>query len=140
MPENPILIIVDTNILVSAILKDRVPEKVISFIVANDNFLWIASEEIVKEYKAVLIRPKFNIPKIELEKQFSLIDRKTKIIKSSHPFVLYRDSNDAKFISCAIASKADYFITGDRDFSEVIDLTHTKILSVAKFAKLMNLY
>ena len=139
MPENPVLVIIDTNILVSAVLKDRIPEKVISIIVANDNFLWIASEKIVKEYKAVLIRPKFNIPKIELEKQFRLIDRKTKIIESSHPFVLYRDSNDSKFISCAIASKADFFITGDQDFSEINGLSHTKILSVAKFAKLMDI-
>ena len=53
--------------------------------------------------------------------------------------VIIDTNNDAKFISCAIASKADYFITGDRDFSEVNDLTHTKILSVAKFAKLMDI-
>ena len=70
MPENPVLVIIDTNILVSAVLKDRIPEKVISIIVANDNFLWIASEKIVKEYKAVLIRPKFNIPKIESDSKF----------------------------------------------------------------------
>lgn len=139
MPKNHILVIIDTNILISAVLKDRIPEKVISSIVANDNFLWIASEEIVEEYKAVLIRPKFNIPKSEIEKQFILIDRKTKIIKSLHPFVLYRDSNDSKFISCAIASKADYFITGDRDFSDIKGSLCTNILSVSKFAELMEI-
>ncbi len=39
---------------------------------------------------------------------------------------------DGKFLECTIASNADYFITGDRDFNESTLLT-TQIISVAQF-------
>jgi uncharacterized protein len=35
----------DTNVLVSAILRDRVPEDVLLFIIETSEFEWIASEE-----------------------------------------------------------------------------------------------
>ena len=53
--------------------------------------------------------------------------------------VIIDTNNDAKFISCAIASKADYFITGDRDFSDIKGSLCTNILSVSKFAELMEI-
>ncbi len=40
---------------------------------------------------------------------------------------------DAKFLACAIAADADYFITGDQDFSEAQMLLQTKIYSVTQF-------
>ena len=54
-------IIVDTNVLVSAILRDRDPELVIQFIVKHPDFEWVASPEILAEYQAVLARPKFRL-------------------------------------------------------------------------------
>jgi len=33
-------VVVDTNILISAAIKDRIPEKVILWIVANPSVLW----------------------------------------------------------------------------------------------------
>ena len=44
-----------------------------------------------------------------------------------------RDSKDAKFIACALASGADFLITGDRDFTEVEDLGKTRVISVLLF-------
>lgn len=46
-----------------------------------------------------------------------------------------RDQKDAKFLACAIDAGADYFITGDRDFSQAQKLLSTTILSVAQFKK-----
>ncbi len=43
-------IIVDTNVLISAILRDRDPELVIQFIVEHPDFEWVASPEILAEY------------------------------------------------------------------------------------------
>jgi putative NIF3 family GTP cyclohydrolase 1 type 2 len=42
-----------------------------------------------------------------------------------------RDRKDAKFLSCAIAAKADLLITGDKDFSEAQTLIETKIISAS---------
>jgi predicted nucleic acid-binding protein len=39
-------VVIDTNVLVSAILRDRLPEKVLLFIVGRQDFEWVASAEI----------------------------------------------------------------------------------------------
>ena len=44
-------VVIDTNVLVSAALRDRDPEAVILFIVARADFEWIVSPEILVEYK-----------------------------------------------------------------------------------------
>ena len=48
-----------------------------------------------------------------------------------------RDQKDAKFLACAQAAEADYFITGDRDFTEAKKLVTTTILSVSLFKQLV---
>jgi predicted nucleic acid-binding protein len=48
-------VIVDTSILVSAIIRDNLPEQVIILIISQPTIEWIATAEIVKEYKAVLL-------------------------------------------------------------------------------------
>ena len=55
-------VLIDTNELVSAALKDKDPEMVILFVAEQPDFEWIVSAEILAEYKAVLSRPKFSLP------------------------------------------------------------------------------
>jgi len=55
-------VIVDTSVLVSAIIRDNLPEQVIILIISQPAIEWIATAEIVKEYKAVLQRSKFKLP------------------------------------------------------------------------------
>jgi putative PIN family toxin of toxin-antitoxin system len=52
-------VVIDTNVLISAVLRDRDPEIVIQFIVDHIEFDWIVSQEILLEYKEVLSRRKF---------------------------------------------------------------------------------
>lgn len=51
-------IVIDTNVLISAALKDRDPEIIILFIVSHPEFEWVASPEIYQKYKEVLGRKK----------------------------------------------------------------------------------
>lgn len=54
-------VIIDTNILISAILKGKIPRIIIQFLIDSDDYKWIVSAEILAEYKAVLSRPKFKL-------------------------------------------------------------------------------
>lgn len=139
MPQKNIKVIVDTNILISAILKDRLPEKMILRIIEDGSFDWIASEEIVQEYKTVISRPKFLIPGDEIKFQFDLIDRMTTIVYPDLKIIFKRDQKDAKFLSCALVSNADFLITGDSDLVEIVNYNNTKIISVPEFAALFNI-
>jgi len=61
-----IRVVVDTNVLVSAVLKGSVSEAIMLFLVANPDFEWVVSEEILLEYKSVLGRKKFKLsPEIQ---------------------------------------------------------------------------
>ena len=48
-------VVIDTNILVSAAIRDGIPEIVIQFIVDRPEFEWIVSQEIMTEYIEVFL-------------------------------------------------------------------------------------
>ena len=139
MPQKNIKVIVDTNILISAILKDRLPEKVILLIIEDERFDWLASEEIIQEYKTVITRPKFHIHEDEIKFQFDLIDRMTTIVYPDLNITFQRDQKDAKFLSCSLASNADFLITGDSDLADMGHYNNTRIISVSEFVLLFRI-
>ena len=106
-------VLIDTNVLVSAILRDKDPQTVIQWIINQDDWEWIVSPEINSEYKDVLARAKFGIPTDLLQQWYGLIDYFTEAKDVGLPVDFPRDPNDEKFLSCALAIDAEYFITGD---------------------------
>ena len=129
-------VIIDTNILVSAAIRDREPETIIQFIVDNPEFEWIGSSEIMTEYKEVLQRRKLKLTE-EIQKEWiELLQSVTTVIEVDIEVDFPRDRKDAKFLACALSASADFLITGDRDFEEVPQLENTTILSVKDFKKL----
>ena len=126
-------IIVDTNVLVSAIIRDNIPEQVIMWIVSQPVIEWVATAEIVQEYKEVLQRKKFKLPSEVIDSWFRLFDEELVLVSPEIAVNFPRDVKDAKFLECALESKADIFITGDRDFSEAQALISTQIMSVNQF-------
>ena len=130
-------VVIDTNVVVSAILRDRLPEKVLLFILAQADWEWGASPEILAEYREVLRRPKFGLPTDFLSQWDERFRSAVAVwpVETSVPFP--RDVKDAKFLACALAADADFFITGDKDFAEVRKLGRTKVISVAQFDELI---
>ncbi|MBK7392610.1 MAG: PIN domain-containing protein [Chloracidobacterium sp.] len=76
-----IRVVIDTGVVVSAALKDRTPEEIILTIVASDEFDWVASVPIVKEYTEVLSRKKFNLPTEVLQNWSEIFDGCISIIE-----------------------------------------------------------
>jgi uncharacterized protein len=126
-------VVIDTNIVISAILRDRTPEAVLQFIIAAPDWDWIASSEIVTEYLGVLQRPKFNLPDSIIQQWRAVFATTLTLVEISDPVAFPRDPKDAKFLACARQSHADYFITGDRDFNEAPAEFSTIICSVQQF-------
>jgi putative PIN family toxin of toxin-antitoxin system len=130
-------VLIDTNVLVSAALKNKTPEEVILFIVSHADWEWIVSPDILAEYKAVLSRAKFGLPEDVLRKWHAFLDASTTLIEVDAALEFPRDQKDARFLACALAANADFFVTGDRDFTEALKLVNTIILSVSLFKKLV---
>ena len=126
-----------TNVLVSAALKDKTPEEVILFVVSRADMQWIVSPEILAEYRAVLSRSKFGLPQEIRNRWFDVLDTCTTVAAADVAIEFPRDRQDAKFLACALAANADFFITGDRDFAQAQKLVNTTIISVSLFKKLV---
>jgi len=130
-------VLIDTNVLVSAILKDKDPETVILFIASRPDIEWIVSPQILEEFKEVLSRKKFDLPEHVRKAWFTALDSLTFLIDSDISTEFPRDQKDAKFLATAIASDADYFITGDKDFNQAQRFINTTIISVSQFKRLV---
>ncbi|MEA5580559.1 putative toxin-antitoxin system toxin component, PIN family [Nodularia harveyana UHCC-0300] len=130
-------VVVDTNVLVSAILKGRVPRSVIQFIFAHPDWEWIVSPEIVREYKEVLSRRKFKLTDEVISEWFEIIDNFITLIDVNVEIDFPKDRKDAKFLACAVAADADFLITGYSDFNQAQTLLNTTIISVSLFNRLV---
>jgi putative PIN family toxin of toxin-antitoxin system len=129
-------VVIDTNVLISAVLRDRDPEIVIQFIVDHIEFDWIVSQEILLEYKEVLSRRKFRLTREVKDQWFELLDTFPTCIEVDIAIDFPIDPDDAKFLTCAIASGADFLITGDTDLAQGQNLVETAIVTVATFKNL----
>jgi putative PIN family toxin of toxin-antitoxin system len=130
-------VVIDTNVLVSAALCAGKSRRVVLFVVDSEDIEWIVTEDILKEYTEVLGRAKFGLPREVLERWIELIRAKTRQILTTEEVLLPRDPMDAKFLACALSSQADYLITGDKDFSQLLRMGKTVILSVSLFDRLV---
>ena len=129
-------ILIDTNVLISAIWRDKNPEKVILWVIAQPDWEWIVSTEIMAEYQNVLHRKKISFPPQTLRKWGTILDRDTHLRPVTAEIDFPRDQKDAMFLSCALANNADYLVTGDGDFIEARKILNTTILSVSMFIRL----
>jgi putative PIN family toxin of toxin-antitoxin system len=124
-------VLVDTNVLISAVIRDRLPQRIIDEIVSRDDWFWIVTAEIETEYREVLARPKFKVPDAIQQTSRAFIDEVTiRVEPSTHP-TFPRDPKDEIFIAAGLASDADYLITGDKDLLDEQPLVSTQILRPA---------
>jgi putative PIN family toxin of toxin-antitoxin system len=125
-------IVVDTNIIASAIFFDGLPEKLTDLIL-NDSVSAIATESIVKEYEKTILhlldKTKKSHPRMELAaliKHITFVEPHTQI-------TICRDPNDDKFISCAKDGLCSHIISGDNDLLVLGQYENIKISTVRDF-------
>ena len=129
-------IIIDTNIVVSAIIQRSYPHYIMYEHIFEEHIQLCLSEALWDEYCEVLARSKFSkIPFFKSNTDI-VLNRLTKIAVFYEPKIyldVIKDKDDNKLLELAVESNADFLITGNYlDF----DLTHyynTLILSPRNF-------
>ena len=107
-------IVIDTNVIVSALLFGGKPGELIS-LWENHRIEPIVSREIIDEYIRVLAYPKFELTEKEIQ---YLVYRQMlpyfQVVKI-HPgqVIVQTDPSDDKFIRCALAGNSKLIISGD---------------------------
>ncbi|MDH4078605.1 MAG: putative toxin-antitoxin system toxin component, PIN family [Nitrospira sp.] len=130
-------VVIDTNVVVSAAFKNKDPEAVLRAVVAQPEWEWVVSAEILDEYREVLARPKFGLPPLLLRQWIAFLETVTVLVEVPDGLAYQPDPTDAKFLACALAAQADWLVTGDRDFTQARKLLTTTILSVSQFKTLV---
>lgn len=127
-------VVIDTNVVVSALLFGGEINKIVS-LWQKKKIVLLASKEVIEEYIKVLSYPKFNLEKEEIEyivKQEILpfikpinASTKIKIIKD--------DPSDNKFISLAVDGHAQYIVSGDKHLLKLKNYQKIKIITAKQF-------
>jgi uncharacterized protein len=128
-------VVLDTNVLVSALLKPHsTPELVIPLILEKQVILYL-SEAIAVEYDEVLMLPKFrSLDPNKVESFLHRLKAEAWLVSPKiHLDIVETDLGDNKFLECAEEAKADFLITGNTQHFPFKKFQKTRIVSPAEF-------
>jgi putative PIN family toxin of toxin-antitoxin system len=108
-----ISIVLDTNIVVSALLNEDGLEAAVLDLVMNKRLTLIVSEPILAEYSEVLQRPKLGFDPRQTEYALTQIRQVARFVTPTHPVSVSRDEPDNRFLECVEAGSADFLVTGN---------------------------
>ena len=112
----PLYAVIDTNVLVSAFLKENsIPRFVINYMYAG-KIIPIYNEEIISEYFAVLSRPKFCFPKEAVNIAVNAIQKIGLKIDGINVLDPMPDPKDIVFYAVTLSARKNletYLITGN---------------------------
>lgn len=113
---NPKPIVLDTNILISAILSPEATARK-ALEKAYSQFKIVQSAETYQELKTRIYKPKFDkyILNIEREEFLNTVYKNSLFIQVESQIVDCRDTEDNKFLELSKDAQAVYLITGDKD-------------------------
>jgi uncharacterized protein len=132
------IVVLDTNVVISALLKENsIPHEIVQHIFFNKITLCY-TYEVLLEYTTVLNRDAFSsyIPK---EAIHAFLDFITYECCSVSPISYYQevpDKSDLPFIEACLGARADFLVTGNKKhFPKSIE--KTKIVSPKEFVDLL---
>lgn len=126
--------ICDTNVLISSIFsKNTPPSLTVDFIQENGFFAF--SHETFSELSEVINREKFDkfSPREKRKEFLETIRNISNLYEIIRKVEICRDPKDDKFLDVAIASYADYLITGDEDLLVLKSIGDTAIITPRAF-------
>lgn len=123
--------VLDTNVVVSALLFSGPPSRLISAW-QSGRLRPVVSAPILDEYIRVLAYPKFMLTNTEirglLEEELIPFIETVTAVPTNIPDL--RDPDDAKFIACAVAAGVRWLVSGDDDLLNLHHVESVDILSV----------
>jgi uncharacterized protein len=109
----PLRLVLDTNIIVSAVLKPAGLERTVLVVAITKPAHLYVSQAIVAEYGQVLDRPELQIRRGLRNQLMEVIRNRARLISPAKRFQITSDPNDNIFLECADAARADYLVTGN---------------------------
>ena len=132
-------IVVDTNVLVSAVLLPSSQPGAILLAIRNGRFTPLYCEETLEELARVLARPriraKYRIGHSDIQTVLDLIMLRGQSTDLTERVTVCRDPKDDIFLSLALAGKADTIVSGDYDLLALHPFRGIPIMTPGDFVR-----
>lgn len=109
-----IRIVLDTNVLVSAMLSRHGNEALVLRLARSGNFLACVSAQILDEYDRVLRRPAFRLPVASVEELLHYLRTECLLVAPQAAVNASPHEADNRFLECAQAAGANFLVTGNK--------------------------
>lgn len=138
MVENPVRVVVDTNVLISAFFFRGSNPRSLLDLVSKKKILVISSPVLVSELIEVINR-KFSALSLKDVKQIEAqVNKDFEIVQPTKFFEQSRDEDDNRVLEVAVEGKCQYIITGDGDLLDLIEFKGIKIVSPSQFLEIVS--
>jgi putative PIN family toxin of toxin-antitoxin system len=134
--------VVDTNILVRAVIKPTGSVGPVLGRLRDEDYLLIYSEPLLSEFIDVINRPrirdKYHITPEEISTVVALLILRGREIRSVERIEMCRDPKDNMVLEAAVAAEAQVIVSGDEDLLTLDPFRGTPIVSPSKFLEMLD--
>ena len=129
-------VVIDTNVLISGLLKGRSTRPIINAFI-NNAFILVTSNKVLEELVWTIRKPKLTsfIPEADSALLIALITEQARIVKPSQKLTICRDKKDNILLECALEAKADLIVTGDKDLLTLSSFRGIDIVTPSVFLR-----
>ena len=126
-------VFLDTNVLASGIATRGLCSELLESVIHDHELL--TCKPVLRELERVLTQ-KLRLPETVVAGFLALVKAEGTVVESrKNPSIPIKDADDISILACAIAGKADVFVTGDK---ELLDLRKIEGLAVVSPRELWN--
>ncbi len=131
------IVVLDTNVLVSGILKPHSKAAVVVRLAAEGVVQLAYEVRLISEYREVLRRPKFGFPAEAVDSLLAEMEEEGLLVTAAPLKCRLPDADDGPFLEVALAAKAEVLITGNKRHFPKRASGGLRIMSPAEFLELL---
>lgn len=137
MDENLVKVVLDTNILISAIIFGGKPNQVI-LLVLNERIKAITSPILLAELREVLNK-KFPLSENDFKLTIKNIENVFRSVEPKKSLKVVGDEDDNRVLEAAIEGKCNYIVTGDKELLGLGSFKGIKIVTADRFLGILGI-
>ena len=131
-------IVLDTNVVIGAIIHGGGPEHLLKKILKDDRHVLVTSPGIFTELVDVLQRPKFDMWNDETAQALRILSTLSDTVVAKSGFTAVKtDPADNMIINTAYDGHADYIVSSDRDLLRMKRFKQTRMVTVTQMLLLL---
>lgn len=134
----PLRVVLDTNVIVSALIATGKPRDLLARGIAGE-FTLVTSRPMLNELMLVLRRTKFKTSEDEIHKVVSALIRSSELVPTKSEFkVVMKDPSDDIIVITAHDGQADIIVTGDKQLLALEKFKRIDIVTVKRMLEILQ--